>query len=742
MTANPWLLPGPGRVPDLNIVRQALSLLADPSAGIQLTCMPSWAWGTFPGAGNGIDQAANWVSSHGDAQGIYYALNPVSPELAARCKNSDALRRRWLLIDVDRVKTAENKHLSATAKEHADALALAEEVREHLHGLGWPDPGFHLDSGNGAHLLYRVDWANEPESQKVLSAFLKGLAVHFDGPLGELDRAVHDARRISKLPGTWARKGPASGERPHRMACILSMDAAPGMVSLDLVRQSTPALVQPVEAKAETPARVPEPSRSPWVLVPPMTEETADLAWARRALANECERMHDARPGNLNSQLYKSAAAMGNIVASGLLGRGEVIEAILEAGEAAGCDDPRKDRATVERGLDAGLQTPRRPEPRSATTAPAFDDSGKPKPVLDQPIPIADLVVRFPSLRQPVIDGFLRAGETMNVIASPKTGKSWFVADLAISIATGEPWLGQHQVKKGDVLIVDNELHAETSAWRIPKVGEARGLSLANYGQNLHVKNLRGHLVDLLGLGAFFETMEPGRFQVVVLDAFYRFQPVGTDENGNAAMTGLYNLVDQYAEYLQTSFILIHHSTKGNQSGKGITDMGAGAGSQSRAADTHLILRQHQEPGVIVMEAVTRSWGPPESQCLRWEFPVWNPTTEFDPANLKPERPPRQRQTKNEEEANKPAPTAWTPAMFASAFISQEPKAKTTVIFEAIEFSTNSTEVEKLSKRAAEALLAVCLDRKLAYQLTAGRRTPALISTLPIEQSTIHGGTP
>jgi len=353
-------------VPDLEMVRQALSLLADPAAGVQLTCMPSWAWGTFPGAGEGIDQAAEWVGGHGDAQGIYYALNPVSVGLEARCKNSDALRRRWLLIDVDRVKTAEDRDLSASAKEHADALGLAEEVREHLHGLGWPDPGFHLNSGNGAHLLYRIDWPNDPESQKVLSAFLKGLAAQFDGPRGELDRAVHDARRISKLPGTWARKGPSTTDRPHRMARVLSSDAEAVAVPLDLVRQSTPAKAAGEKAEA-APVRV---ERSPWVLVPAAVEESAELAWARQALASECNRMRSARPGSLNTQLYKSGAAMGNIVASGLLGREEVTEAILEAGAEAGCDNPKKDRATVERGIDEGMKTPRKPDPATKNAQP------------------------------------------------------------------------------------------------------------------------------------------------------------------------------------------------------------------------------------------------------------------------------------------------------------------------------------------------------------------------------------
>ena len=42
-------------------------------------------------------------------------------------------------------------------------------------------------------------------------------------------------------------------------------------------------------------------------------------------------------------------------------------------------------------------------------------------------------------------------------------------------------------------------------------------------------------------------------------------------------------------------------ASKGDQSGKSTTDVGSGAGSQSRAADTHLIIRQHEQEDVAVM---------------------------------------------------------------------------------------------------------------------------------------------
>ena len=80
---------------------------------------------------------------------------------------------------------------------------------------------------------------------------------------------------------------------------------------------------------------------------------------------------------------------------------------------------------------------------------------------------------QYPQLRPPLIDGILRRGETMNIIASPKVGKSWMVNDLAICVAMGQPWLGMPTVQ-GKVLILDNELHPETMSSRIATLKEKR----------------------------------------------------------------------------------------------------------------------------------------------------------------------------------------------------------------------------------------------------------------------------
>ena len=344
---------------------------------------------------------------------------------------------------------------------------------------------------------------------------------------------------------------------------------------------------------------------------------------------------------------------------------------------------------------------------------------------------VRQLMQQFPHLRPPIIEGLIRRGETMNVIAPPKTGKSWLAIDLAIAVATGRAWLGQYPTVKGDVLIIDNELHGETCANRIPKVAAARGVLVDEFADHLFVENVRGKLMNLFGLGEYFAHVEAGRFKLVILDAFYRFLPRDTDENDNGSIAAMYSFIDSLADRLGCCFVLIHHSTKGSQAEKSVTDVGAGAGSQARATDTHLILRQHQDDGVVVLDAAVRSWKPVEPFCLRWGFPIWTPEPDLDPTLL---RRPGKRSARKEDVTGDPEPKEpeWTPERFAATFITADGTDKKIIAAKA--------EVAGVGVRKIDTLLTVALAQKLAHRWTYPKdRTVYLASVEQPVTATVKG---
>jgi RecA-family ATPase len=253
----------------------------------------------------------------------------------------------------------------------------------------------------------------------------------------------------------------------------------------------------------------------------------------------------------------------------------------------------------------------------------------------------AELLKAHPRLNPPIVNGLFREGETVNLIANSKAGKSWLAYNLALSVITGRSWLGRFESAPGSVLLIDNELHRATLAHRIPVVADAMAIPREQYEHDLEIWTLRGHLRSLIDLD--FDNIEPGTHKLIILDAKYRFAAQGKSENDNAAEAHFYNIIDSIAERTKAAIVLIHHAAKGSQSEKRVSDVGAGAGAQSRAADCHLILREHEEPGVVVLDAAVRSFAPVEPLSLRWSFPLWMPDENINPVKLKGLR------TKNEE---------------------------------------------------------------------------------------------
>ena len=274
--------------------------------------------------------------------------------------------------------------------------------------------------------------------------------------------------------------------------------------------------------------------------------------------------------------------------------------------------------------------------------APALEDLGLDSKLTEQtaprgiaPIPFGDLVRDYPAMRPEVIAGILRQGETMNIIASAKVGKSFLAGGMAWSVATGRDWLS-HSVAQSRVLIIDNELHCPTFANRLDRIADAMMIDPAERAGAVDVIPLRGLGLDVDSVGSGLIIPE-GVYGLVIVDALYRWLPDGCSENDNAKMMRVYNRIDELAGRWGAAVAIVHHSSKGDQGDKAQTDVGSGAGSIARAADVHLTIRPHQQAGLQVLEGSCRSFAKPEPVSIRYEYPLWEAVG--CPAELKTNRP-------------------------------------------------------------------------------------------------------
>ncbi len=230
-------------------VLEALELLLEPGGVAELRAIGAdgrVSSGYFDSPA-GLAAAAEVLDDAAESAGIYATLNPVTPALLARRANrvkrrlgpkdattadGDILSRRWLPIDVDPVRPS---GVSATADEHREACAVARAIRDALGAAGWTAP-IAADSGNGCHLLYRVDLPNDDDSTALVKGVLAALDERFSTESAKVDTANFNAARIWKCYGTVSRKGDSTADRPHRRSAIVSRPDEPEAVSADRLR--------------------------------------------------------------------------------------------------------------------------------------------------------------------------------------------------------------------------------------------------------------------------------------------------------------------------------------------------------------------------------------------------------------------------------------------------------------------------------------------------------------------------
>ncbi len=198
----------------------------------------------------------------GCCAGVYLTINPVKEDLLARACNrvvwwpkattgdADITRRRWLLVDIDPKRAS---GVSATSQEKAEAAKVANRVVKALGAeYGWPAPVM-ADSGNGLHLLYRVDLPNDDEARDLLQRVLLGLADKYSTEGADVDKTPFNAARITKAYGVMSKKGDPVPKRPHRRSKIMG---TPDDVSV-VTREQLEAVA--ALAPAEPPRRTPPP---------------------------------------------------------------------------------------------------------------------------------------------------------------------------------------------------------------------------------------------------------------------------------------------------------------------------------------------------------------------------------------------------------------------------------------------------------------------------------------------------
>lgn len=180
-----------------------------------------------------------------------------------------------------------------------------------------------------------------------------------------------------------------------------------------------------------------------------------------------------------------------------------------------------------------------------------------------------------------------------------KIGKSFFLFDLCVSVATGTNFLGDIPLNSGKVLYLALEDTLRTLSKRLSKIVESANMTedqRTMLRENLIVASSSSDVPRMPGGMQWLRerVLKNDGFKLVVIDTLERFRP--TDSSGkDHNYSGDYALLTSFKEWAeehQLGVVLVHHTRKNNRDSGDVFDSILGSTGLLGAADTLILLQR------------------------------------------------------------------------------------------------------------------------------------------------------
>lgn len=259
-----------------------------------------------------------------------------------------------------------------------------------------------------------------------------------------------------------------------------------------------------------------------------------------------------------------------------------------------------------------------------------------------------------------LVDGIATEGSVGFIGGSPKSFKSWFALDLALSVATGSLFLDYFRViKPGRVLYIQEEDSAITVKSRSKKIWKSKSTdkmtlekgevywlpgSEGEFDPNIDIYCMEGftasegHWQEWLDQ-TMTEAAEEGDPYVLVLIDTLMNTAGDVEENKSQQMTTkIYKPMKVLMRKHECALRFIHHMGKGNEERRGGQRMLGSTANHAWSEDSLYITRQERKPGTVRVEFESKS-APEQTYTISGlDNHLWTPV--FDPIAKKPEPTP------------------------------------------------------------------------------------------------------
>lgn len=409
---------------------------------------------------------------------IYITLNRVNTAVYARSQHdkfvanvnttsdTEIERYEWLFIDLDPERIT---NISSSNAELAAAEKLKNEVREYMAENGFSEP-VEAMSGNGYHLLYRVDLPCDDKHKQLMNDCLSALAMLFNNGAVKIDTVNFNPARICKLYGTLAQKGYDTEDRPHRMSKLTVVPDRILINSETLLQNLAAELPQEVKAPKQPVRHQQEFDIRNWLATYGFTYKEDTGRDCQMFLLDECPFDSSHRNGDSKIFAYTNGAIAFKCHHNSCKGRTWQDVRLKYEPDAY---DKRFDDERIEAGYQKRKQQKNVPE----VFIPMEGDTEKP-PVKEKKKAIRKLKTAEKLMVKDIPEPTVYIGVddelpllvegTCILSAKPKLGKSWLALAMCLAVANGEDFLG-YKTKQCSLLYLDLETSEAIQKKRLKK---------------------------------------------------------------------------------------------------------------------------------------------------------------------------------------------------------------------------------------------------------------------------------
>lgn len=228
-----------------------------------------------------------------------------------------------------------------------------------------------------------------------------------------------------------------------------------------------------------------------------------------------------------------------------------------------------------------------------------------------------------------LIDGIATEGSVGFIGGAPKSFKSWFALDMALSIATGSLFLDWFRiVKPGRVLYIQEEDSAVTVKARTKKIWRSKSTDKVvldrgevfwlpgnddEFDPNIDIYCMEGFVVSEEHWQEWLDEImtdaaaEGDPYVMVLIDTLMNVAGDVEENKSQQMTTKLFKPMKVLMRKHNSAMRFVHHMGKGGEDKRGGQRMLGGTANHAWAEDSLYITRMEKKPGVVRVEFESKS---------------------------------------------------------------------------------------------------------------------------------------